>query len=116
MADVLSSWKEIAAYFGKGVRTVQRWEHELGLPIHRPNESDKGVVLAYPRELKDWMSRTSQFHQCSKPICGGSDVIPVLAKYHGGGLANHWFVIHDQYSIVKARLLLHEVAFFLRRS
>ncbi|HEU5402752.1 MAG TPA: response regulator [Terriglobales bacterium] len=60
MGDVLSSWKEIAAYFGKGVRTVQRWEHELGLPIHRPNHADKGVVLAYPRELTDWMSRTSQ--------------------------------------------------------
>ena len=24
-ADRLNSWKEIAAYLGKGVRTVQRW-------------------------------------------------------------------------------------------
>ena len=31
---VFSSWKEIAAYLGKGVRTVQRWEAVLGLPVH----------------------------------------------------------------------------------
>ncbi len=59
MADVLSSWKEIAAYFGKGVRTVQRWEHELGLPVHRP-KADKNVILAYQSELKVWLSRTPQ--------------------------------------------------------
>jgi len=26
----LNGWKEIAAFFGKGVRTVQRWERNLG--------------------------------------------------------------------------------------
>ncbi len=30
----LNGWKEIAAHFGKGVRTVQRWEKALGLPVH----------------------------------------------------------------------------------
>ena len=34
---VLSSWKDIAKYMGKGVRTVQRWERHLGLPVRRPN-------------------------------------------------------------------------------
>lgn len=31
----LNGWKEIAACFAKGVRTVQRWERELGLPFRR---------------------------------------------------------------------------------
>jgi hypothetical protein len=31
----LDSWKEIASYLGRGVRTVQRWECEEGLPVHR---------------------------------------------------------------------------------
>ena len=31
----LDSWKEIAAYLGRDVRTVQRWERREGLPIHR---------------------------------------------------------------------------------
>jgi hypothetical protein len=51
---VLSSWKDIANYFGKGVRTVQRWERELGLPIRRPNGHANGIVLAYPHELRRW--------------------------------------------------------------
>jgi hypothetical protein len=36
MATAFTSWKEIAKYLGKGVRTAQRWEHEAGLPIRRP--------------------------------------------------------------------------------
>jgi len=51
----LSSWKEIAAYLGKGVRTVQRWEQEFGLPVRRPNSTMKGVVAATPEELDDWL-------------------------------------------------------------
>jgi len=31
----LESWKEIAAYLGRDVRTAQRWERLGGLPVHR---------------------------------------------------------------------------------
>src|SRR5207249_9472999 len=31
----LDSWKEIAAYLGRGITTVQRWEQKEGLPVHR---------------------------------------------------------------------------------
>lgn len=51
---ILGSWKEIAQYLGKGVRTVQRWEHELKLPVHRPSGARKGVVIAFPEELEKW--------------------------------------------------------------
>ena len=51
---ILGSWKEIAQYLGKGVRTVQRWEHELKLPVHRPSGGRKGVVIAFPQELENW--------------------------------------------------------------
>ena len=57
MQAVLGSWKEIAGYMGKGVRTVQRWERHSGLPVHRPSESSKGVVLAFPAELDKWARR-----------------------------------------------------------
>lgn len=51
---VLTSWKEIAAYLGKGVRTVQRWEQMFRLPVRRPmNESHK-AVLAFPEEIDAW--------------------------------------------------------------
>ncbi len=51
---ILGSWKEIASYLGKGVRTVQRWEHQFGLPVRRPNVTAKGVVCASPEELDSW--------------------------------------------------------------
>jgi DNA-binding transcriptional regulator YiaG len=56
--QLLSSWKEIAAFFGKGVRTVQRWEITRGLPVHRPGNI-RSVVLADPEELKAWAMDTN---------------------------------------------------------
>src|SRR5262249_14459681 len=33
--DRLDSWKEIAAYFNRDKRTVQRWERQEGMPVYR---------------------------------------------------------------------------------
>jgi hypothetical protein len=55
METALSSWKEIAQYVGKGVRTVQRWEREAGLPVRRQHGEGKGKVLAFPQEIDGWM-------------------------------------------------------------
>lgn len=52
---ILNSWKEIATYLGRGVRTVQRWEAQLGLPIHRPAGKDHSAVLAFSSELDQWL-------------------------------------------------------------
>src|SRR5947209_4526964 len=69
MAQILGSWKEIASYLGKGVRTVQRWEQELGLPVHRPQGARQGVVLAFQGELDAWARRNPAATQSSD---GGS--------------------------------------------
>jgi hypothetical protein len=54
---VLSSWKDIARYMGKGVRTVQRWERHLGLPVRRPNgATHKSAVLLDRNELDAWLA------------------------------------------------------------
>lgn len=58
-ADRLDSWKEIAAYLGKAVRTVQRWESAEGLPVRRLNQDRPGSVFAYKAELDDWWQRQS---------------------------------------------------------
>ena len=52
--DRLDSWKEIAAYLGRGVRTVQRWEREEGLPVHRLAHEKRGTVYARREELAAW--------------------------------------------------------------
>src|SRR5215469_2214678 len=54
----LDSWKEIASYLKRSVRTVIRWEREQGLPVHRHKT---GTVYAYKPELDAWW--TSQRHQ-----------------------------------------------------
>ena len=50
----LDSWKEIASYLGRGIRTVQRWEREEGLPVHRLDHAKRGSVFASRRELTAW--------------------------------------------------------------
>jgi TolB-like protein len=52
--DRLNSWKEIAAYLKRDVRTLHRWEMEEGLPIHRHHHKQRGSVYAYRSELEAW--------------------------------------------------------------
>lgn len=52
--DRLDSWKEIAAYLRRGVRTVKRWEKEEGLPVHRHVHRRLGTVYAYKPEIDAW--------------------------------------------------------------
>src|SRR5260370_19516666 len=47
----LESWKEIASYLKRDKRTVQRWEKEYGLPVHRLQLNTGSTVYAYPAEL-----------------------------------------------------------------
>jgi hypothetical protein len=54
---ILSCWKDIARYLGKGVRTVQRWEREFDLPVRRPKGAErKSAVAADPRDLDAWLT------------------------------------------------------------
>jgi Tol biopolymer transport system component len=50
----LESWKEIAAYLKRDIRTVIRWEKSEGLPVHRQMHQARGAVFAYPNELEAW--------------------------------------------------------------
>jgi len=56
---LLTSWKEIAGYLGKGVRTVQRWERELALPVRRPAHS-RHIVVAVTTDLDGWIAQLQQ--------------------------------------------------------
>ncbi len=50
----IESWKEIAAYLKRDVRTVKRWEKSEGLPVHRYLHQARSSVYAYPSELDAW--------------------------------------------------------------
>ncbi len=54
--QILSGWKDIANYLGRGVRTVQRYERQLGLPVRRPAGKPSGSVVATKAELDAWVN------------------------------------------------------------
>jgi hypothetical protein len=73
---ILNSWKEIASYLGRGVRTIQRYEQKLGLPVHRPAGRDRSAVLAFADELERWLRNSpSRNGTHSNPVNGDSSVV-----------------------------------------
>src|SRR5262249_33579703 len=56
-AGLLNSWKEIAVYMGRGVRTVQRWEGDSGLPVQRLGRGRRAPVFAHAKDIDDWLQR-----------------------------------------------------------
>ena len=56
---ILNGWKQISNHIDRGVRTAQRWEALLGMPVHRPALKDRSAVVAFSDELESWLSRTS---------------------------------------------------------
>jgi TolB-like protein/Flp pilus assembly protein TadD len=59
-ADRLDSWKEIASYLRRDVRTVQRWEKKESLPVYRHQHDKLGSVYAFRPELDAWFSSRLQ--------------------------------------------------------
>ena len=55
----LDSWKEIAVYLKRDLRTVRRWEGE-GLPVHRHMHKKQASVYAYKSEIDVWRNNGRQ--------------------------------------------------------
>lgn len=75
-SHILSGWKDIANYLGKGVRTVQRYEGDLRLPVRRPGGRARGSVVATKEEIDSWIA-ASPIREHSKPE--GTDTPRVLS-------------------------------------
>lgn len=65
--ELLNSWKEIASYLNRGVRTVQRWESELGLPVRRPRGRNRSAVIAMRSEIDEWLKSCPSSQPLSSP-------------------------------------------------
>lgn len=52
----LDSWKEIAAYLRRDIRTVRRWEKTRSLPVHRLPGDGRQAVYAFRNEIEAWLS------------------------------------------------------------
>jgi TolB-like protein len=66
-AECLDSWKQIAAFFGRTCRTVQRWERAESLPVYRHIHEKVGSVYAFERELITWRDTRSRKDRANNP-------------------------------------------------
>jgi len=65
--DTLHSWKEISDYLDRNVRTCQRWELELKLPVHRIDQnSQHSKVFAYKSEINQWLKEKAENKEIKK--------------------------------------------------
>lgn len=67
--DRLDSWKEIAWYLKREVRTVQLWEKNEGLPVHRHFHKSLGSVFAFRSEIEKWKRGVTLTHSESEVGC-----------------------------------------------
>ena len=62
--ELLESWKRIAQYLRRDIRTLQRWEHRRSLPVHRLPGQGRASVYALKTELDAW--RLGKTQLCPK--------------------------------------------------
>jgi len=111
----LNSWKEIAAFLGRGVRTVQRWERDLQLPVHRIGSGPRSPVYAFIAELNFWVTtsgvmRTEAAHGTPlRPLTGKpvEDSRRLTSKIHTlvRTVAENSVRQHRQAEILQKRIL-----------
>jgi hypothetical protein len=53
--EIMESWKEIADYLNRDIKTCRRWEQELELPIRRLDGTPRARVFAYKDEIDFWL-------------------------------------------------------------
>jgi hypothetical protein len=75
----LDSWKQIAVYLNREVRTVQRWEKREGLPVHRHTHLKGSTVYAFKTEIDVWLTGRGQTQSEAQPM-------PKQSKYTANGL------------------------------
>jgi TolB-like protein/Tfp pilus assembly protein PilF len=105
----LDSWKEIALYLHRDVTTVQRWEKQEGMPVHRHLHQKRGSVYVLSSELDAWQqSRKLRFEEEQEPapepppeLEGQQTTVPP---------GRRWFVLSAAAVVVAALLTLAYVA------
>jgi Tol biopolymer transport system component len=78
--DRLDSWKEIATYLRRDVKTVQRWEKREGMPVHRHVHDRMGSVYAFRQELDAWAQNRRLTQPDTLPVSLEPPALPGLAS------------------------------------
>jgi excisionase family DNA binding protein len=86
--DRLDSWKEIAKYLGRDLRTVRRWEHERSLPVHRVPGGGHAAVYAFRSEIDEWLGERSPDHR--QPGQPAQENLPRAAAQPDSKIETRW--------------------------
>ena len=100
--QILNGWKEISNHIERGVRTAQRWEVRLGMPVHRPALKDRSAVVAFTDELDRWLSRTAP--DTLNGIDKGGDETLVRVHQNLSKLASHTSELASRTKALKEQL------------
>ena len=95
--DRLDSWKEIAAYLNRSVRTLHRWEKDEGLPVHRHQHKELGSVFAYKGELDAWVNARrpdSEFRAQIDETAATHAILLNCRTDAGGGRLGDWLAVY----------------------
>lgn len=77
----LDSWKAIAEYLGRNVRTVTRWADERGMPVHRVPGGKRGAVFGFTEEIDAWLANSPQSGASARQ--NGKSLPPVTGEANG---------------------------------
>ena len=98
--NTLTSWKEIAAYLDRDVRTCVRWEQRYGLPVHRLERDSKAKVFAYKDEIDRWLAERSGVFgapaEAETPAPRWFRPFPVLFALTGLAAAAYFLFLHSE--------------------
>lgn len=105
---MLTGWKQIGAHMGRGVRTVQRWERNFHLPVHRPKGVTRSSVFAIPEELDKWAAEVPSGFDNDGDVSYKWKVAAEkmqLLVAHGRALQNRFDQHRTKFVLVRSKLL-----------
>lgn len=102
--DRIDSWKAIAAYLNRDIRTVRRWE-ALGLPVKRVPGGRGVSVFAFKTEIDAWLKasgndRAAQDVAPEPAVAAAPATAPAATR--GRGLSRQWIGVAAAIAIVGA--------------
>ena len=113
MGEQLDSWKAIAVYLGREVRTVQRWAKARHLPVHRLPGGERPRVFVLKSEIDAWL-RASAPEPRGRPVSVA--VLPFVNlaadeehRHFGDGLADD--LINELVRIPSLRVIARTSSF-----